>query len=86
LFSARRNRALPSGSVPPSFTAILISLIIFEKILERLASAAPFLRFMVDHLLCPDINNSFLMVYSSEEWGDKNKKMLLNLKIPVKKN
>ena len=26
------------------------------------------------------------MVYSSEEWGDKNKKMLLNLKIPVKKN
>ena len=28
---------------------------ILEKILERLASAAPFFRFMVDHLLCPEM-------------------------------
>ena len=27
----------------------------FENIFDLLASAAPFLRLMVDHLLCPDI-------------------------------
>jgi hypothetical protein len=28
---------------------------ILEKIFERLASRAPFLRLIVDHLLCPDM-------------------------------
>jgi hypothetical protein len=33
-------------------------LIILEKALERLASAAPFFRLIFDHLLCPDIFGS----------------------------
>jgi hypothetical protein len=52
---ASRRRGLPAGSAPPSRTATVISLMILVNILDLLASKAPFLRLMVDHLLCPDI-------------------------------
>src|SRR4029453_16751280 len=47
--------ALPSGSGPPSRAATMIALVSFEKSLPRLASTAPFLCLMLDHLLCPDM-------------------------------
>src|SRR5215210_967964 len=43
-----------SGSPPPSFAATMIARVSFEKSLPRLASAAPFLCLIDDHLLCPD--------------------------------
>src|SRR5690606_22166562 len=52
---AVRRRGLPDGSPPPSFAATMISRAILVKILPRWASSAPFLRLIVDHLLCPDI-------------------------------
>src|SRR5919201_6139597 len=45
---------LLSGSPPPSLAATMIARESFEKSLPRLASAAPFLCLIVDHLLCPD--------------------------------
>src|SRR5258707_9939533 len=45
---------LPPGSAPPSFAATMIARESFEKSLPRLASAAPFLCLIDDHLLCPD--------------------------------
>src|SRR6266849_6817778 len=45
---------LPPGSGPPSFAATMIARDSFEKSLPRLASAAPFLCLIDDHLLCPD--------------------------------
>src|SRR6187402_427881 len=48
--------ALPSGSAPPSRAATMIARESFEKSLPRLASAAPFLCLMLDHLLCPDMH------------------------------
>src|SRR6266576_6733658 len=44
----------PEGSGPPSFAATMIARESFEKSLPRLASAAPFLCLIDDHLLCPD--------------------------------
>src|SRR5438105_15180864 len=44
----------PAGSPPPSFAATMIARESFEKSLPRLASAAPFLCLIDDHLLCPD--------------------------------
>src|SRR6266581_6203191 len=44
----------PAGSGPPSFAATMIPRESFEKSLPRLASAAPFLCLIDDHLLCPD--------------------------------
>src|SRR5881275_919829 len=53
---ALRSRAFESGSPePPVFVATVISLIIFVKILPRLASSAPFLCLIVCHLECPDM-------------------------------
>src|SRR5437667_11361141 len=46
---------LPAGSPPPSFAATMIARESFEKSLPRLASAAPFLCLIDDHLLCPDM-------------------------------
>src|SRR5215212_7236753 len=43
-----------AGSPPPSFAATMIARDSFEKSLPRLASAAPFLCLIDDHLLCPD--------------------------------
>src|SRR2546423_12731656 len=43
-----------AGSGPPSFAAPMIARESFEKSLPRLASAAPFLCLIEDHLLCPD--------------------------------
>src|SRR5215213_8429593 len=45
---------LPPGSGPPSRAATMIARESFEKSLPRLASAAPFLCLIEDHLLCPD--------------------------------
>src|SRR3954469_8461927 len=45
---------LPAGSGPPSFAATMIARVSFEKSFPRLASAAPFLCLIDDHLLCPD--------------------------------
>src|SRR5215211_4377797 len=47
--------ALASGSGPPSRAATMIARESLEKSLPRLASAAPFLCLMLDHLLCPDM-------------------------------
>src|SRR5262245_30293005 len=43
-----------AGSPPPSFAATMIARDSLEKSLPRLASAAPFLCLIDDHLLCPD--------------------------------
>src|SRR5438067_4439743 len=43
-----------AGSGPPSRAATMIARESFEKSLPRLASAAPFLCLIEDHLLCPD--------------------------------
>ena len=45
---------LVAGSAPPSLAATRIERESFVKSLPRLASAAPFLCLIVDHLLCPD--------------------------------
>src|SRR5262249_41094219 len=47
------------GSAPPSRAATMIARDSLEKSLPRLASAAPFLCLMDDHLLCPDISPSW---------------------------
>src|SRR3954468_6333565 len=44
----------PLGSGPPSRAATMIARVSCEKSLPRLASAAPFLCLIDDHLLCPD--------------------------------
>src|SRR5690348_17043408 len=46
--------AFDSGSGPPSFAATRIARDSLEKSWPRLASAAPFFRLIVAHLLCPD--------------------------------
>src|SRR5437773_9912322 len=43
-----------AGSAPPSLAATMIARESLEKSLPRLASAAPFLCLIDDHLLCPD--------------------------------
>ena len=50
----RERRRSTRGRRPPSFAATMIARESFEKSWPRLASAAPFLRLMVAHLLCPD--------------------------------
>src|SRR4030095_12475615 len=45
---------LAAGSGPPALAATMIARESLEKSLPRLASAAPFLCLIVDHLLCPD--------------------------------
>src|SRR5215472_17483898 len=52
---AVRKRGLPSGSPPPLFAAMVISLIRRVKILPRLASSAPFLCLIVAHFEWPDM-------------------------------
>src|SRR5437867_8888937 len=49
------SERFPDGSPPPSFAATMIARESFEKSLPRLASAAPFLCLIDDHLLCPDM-------------------------------
>src|SRR4051812_47722824 len=49
------SERLLSGSPPPSLAATMIARESFEKSLPRLASAAPFLCLIDDHLLCPDM-------------------------------
>src|SRR5262245_3856702 len=44
----------PDGSPPPSRAATMIARESLEKSFPRLASAAPFLCLIEDHLLCPD--------------------------------
>ena len=44
-----------AGSGPPSFAATISARVSFVKSWPRLASAAPFLCLIDDHLLCPDI-------------------------------
>src|SRR5262245_28956543 len=51
---ALASAALDSGSGPPSLAATMMARESFEKSWPRLASAAPFLRLIVAHLLCPD--------------------------------
>src|SRR2546429_3273236 len=46
---------LLAGSGPPSRAATMIARESLEKSLPRLASAAPFLCLIDDHLLCPDM-------------------------------
>src|SRR6204780_3000705 len=56
---APRSRGLPSGSPPPCFAEMVISLIRRVKILPRLASSAPFLCLIVAHFEWPDIGSLF---------------------------
>src|SRR4051794_37136040 len=53
------SERLPSGSPPPSRAATMIARESLEKSLPRLASAAPFLCLIDDHLLCPDMGLLF---------------------------
>src|SRR3954447_9385652 len=53
--TALASARLLSGSPPPSFAATMIARESFEKSFPRLASAAPFLCLIEDHLLCPDM-------------------------------
>src|SRR5882724_9064658 len=55
---AVRKRGFPSGSPPPAFAAMVISLIRRVKILPRLASSAPFLCLIVAHLEWPDMTRT----------------------------
>src|SRR5713226_721435 len=48
------SERLFAGSPPPSFAATMIARASLENSLPRLASAAPFLCLIDDHLLCPD--------------------------------
>src|SRR6266567_1874382 len=60
-FAARiavRSRELPSGSPPPAFAAMVISLIRRVNVLPRLASSAPFLCLIVAHFEWPDMGTS----------------------------
>src|ERR1051326_6140689 len=67
---AVRRRGLESGSPPPFFAAMLISLIRRVKILPRLASSAPFLCLIVAHFEWRDIPMpSPSMTYVSRESG-----------------
>src|SRR2546423_6174128 len=59
LCTARRRRKLASGSPPPSLADTVISRVSLVKSWPRLASAAPFFRLIVAHLLCPDIWHLF---------------------------
>src|SRR5450432_2573663 len=64
---APRRRGLVSGSPPPFFAAMPISLMSRVKILPRLASSAPFLCLIVAHFEWPDmarprIEKSFLRI------------------------
>src|SRR3954452_21737590 len=45
-----------AGSAPPSFAATISARVSFVKSCPRLASAAPFLCLIDDHLLCPDMH------------------------------
>src|SRR3990172_10546174 len=58
--TARRKAKFASGSPPPSLAAMLISRANRVKTLPRRASLAAFLRFMVDHLECPDMRHPLL--------------------------
>src|SRR5690554_3336063 len=54
LAMAFRNAELESGSsLPPSFTATLISLMALVNSFARFLSCAPLRRLIFDHLLCP---------------------------------
>ncbi len=56
--TASRSRGLAATSPPPSRAATVISLSTRVKTFPRLASRAPFLCLIVDHLLWPDMGNS----------------------------
>src|SRR3712207_6793139 len=58
--TARASAGFISGSPPPSRAATVMALDSLPKSAPRLASAAPFLRFMVDHLLWP-LNVAYLL-------------------------
>src|SRR5438034_1714631 len=60
--------AFPSGSGPPSRAATMIARASLENSLPRLASAAPFLCLIDDHLLCPDTRG--LLRHLQEELVD----------------
>src|SRR5438477_12529431 len=55
LCTASLRRKLASASPPPSLAATVISRVSLVKSWPRFASAAPFLRLIVAHLLCPDM-------------------------------
>src|SRR5256714_15100199 len=52
---ALRRRALPLGSPPPVFAAMVISRDSLLKSAPRFVSSAPLKRLTLDHLLCPDM-------------------------------
>ena len=60
------NLGFESGSLPPDFAATINSLITLVKTFPRLASRAAFLCLIVDHLLCPDINSSVIIIIENE--------------------
>src|SRR5262245_39462166 len=64
LSNTMRSRGFMSGSAPPNFAAMLISLLSLEKILPRLASIAPLKCLTLAHLLCPAIKSLSLLILS----------------------
>src|SRR5680860_210629 len=82
-WTAIRKRAFASGSAIPVRAATVISLASLVKSCPRLASAAPFLRLIVDHLECPDMprntpgdekvtRSRFDRKYSIRAWRSRN--------------
>src|SRR3954471_15579463 len=59
--------ALPAGSGPPSRAATWIARASFVKSWPRLASFAPFLCLIDDHLECPDIASQSRNAWSGDE-------------------
>src|SRR6476660_906405 len=57
--TASRRRKFDSGSPPPSRAETVISRVSLVKSWPRRASAAPFFRLIVAHLLCPDMWHLF---------------------------
>src|SRR3970040_1675742 len=60
LSSARRRLALPAGSGPPAFAAIVISRPSLVNSAPRLASTTAFWRLICFHLECPAIDGLLL--------------------------
>src|SRR5689334_13960821 len=71
---AVRRRGLPSGSPPPLFAAMVISLIRRVNILPRLASSAPFLCLIVAHFEWPDMVITSAEIWSSEAAGEPGRR------------
>src|SRR5205085_11045512 len=82
--TAARRRGFDSGSPPPFFAATVISLMIFVNRRPRLASAAPFLCLIVDHLLWPDIGTDSFSLGKLSAFENDGKERPIIRSIPAR--